>query len=63
MRRDKYGCLRPGGDDRWGRPALWTRAIRSGCLAEDLANAYNVTPEAVMNAVRRYQANGKPKQG
>ena len=60
---DKYGCPRPGKDEHFGRPALLSRALASGCDASDLAAAYNLSsPNAVQKMARRYrERNGKPK--
>lgn len=63
MRIDKYGCPRPGKDERFGRPALLSRALASGCDAAVLASAYNMpSPDAVTKMAKRYrERNGKPK--
>lgn len=64
---DKYGTLHPRFGETWCRPRLWSVAIDSGCLIEDLARAYNVSTGSVKKAVRRWrmheQAEGKGNQG
>lgn len=59
-KRTPYGLRLYEPGERWYRGRLWARAIERGVSPDVLADAYNVSNDAIRKGVERYRAYGKP---